>query len=73
MKATAKATMIDDTMRTAQFMSGGAWPSADMTRWALENLAKKLADHVLDVYETRKGPVVLRDELLRVCGLFMRR
>lgn len=70
---TTNPTLIDETMSTAKMMAGASWPSADMTRWALEHLAKKMADHAADVYETRKGPGVMRDELLRSCGLFMKR
>lgn len=56
--------LIDETMETAKRMGGASWPSADMTRWALEHLAKKLADRAAAMYEDRKGSMVLRDELL---------
>lgn len=63
-------TLIDETMQTAKLMGGASWPSADMTRWALEHLAKKIADRAAAMYEHRKGASVLRDEILLSCGLF---
>ena len=66
-------TLIDETMETTKLMGGASWPSADMTRWALEHLAKKIADRVAAMYEVRKGPSVLRDEVLLSCGLFGKR
>lgn len=69
---TTNQTLIDETMAETKFFAGACWPSADATRWALKQLAMKMADHVANVYETRKGPNVLRDELLQVCGVARR-
>lgn len=60
-------SLIDETMETAKLMGGASWPSVEMTRWALEHLAKKIADRA--AAEARGGAMVLRDELLMSCGL----
>ena len=64
--------LIDDAMKRAAHVSGCAWPSADGTRWALQELAKSVASHAAANYHSRVGGNVLRDELLRVCGLWKR-
>lgn len=64
-----RPNLVEETMETAKQMGGASWPSADMTRWALERLAKSMADRAAAMYEVRKGAAVLRDELLLSAGL----
>ena len=64
-----RPNLVEETMETAKLMGGASWPSADMTRWALEHLAKKVADRAAAMYEVRGGAGCLRDELLLSCGL----
>ena len=64
-----RLNLVDEAMDTAKLMGGASWPSADMTRWALERLAHHIADRILVMYERRQGGKVLRDEILLSCGL----
>ncbi len=64
-----RPNLIQETMETAELMGGASWPSADATRWALEQLAKKIADRAAAMYDVRKGAMVLRDEILLSCGI----
>lgn len=63
--------LINDTMKAAQEMGGASWPSADMTRWALERLADRI------VSQFKNAPVAQfiennqhsADFVERLCGL----
>lgn len=64
-----RLNLVEEAMDTAKLMGGASWPSADMTRWALERLANHIADRILAMYERKQGGKELRDEILLSCGL----
>lgn len=68
-KSGAGRTLIDDTMAAAKMMAGASWPSADMTRWALEKLGRTLANKAGELCQGRRSPEQVRSLLLEACGL----
>ena len=60
---------IDRTFNSARSMAGSGWPSADSTRWALVDLAAKLAERVEVLAKEGFRAGEMKRELLRYTGL----